>query len=199
MIKLCAETPRDQKIVDALKKAGKWKDKKIEELKKELDEYKKRHPANVGVKNGKPYVITTGENKSHEDVNNIDANTANKEEKRKPGAQKNHKGYYRIRKRITDRINVHSTDSICPSCSSTLVRRGTRKRVIEDIPEISPVTQYRIDKMYCNKCRKMYEPEVTDALPKATFSLRTMLTVAYFRIGMRMSIENVQTTMDGVF
>ena len=66
MIKLCAETPRDQKIVDALKKAGKWKDKKIEELKKELDEYKKRHPANVGVKNGKPYVITAGENKSHE-------------------------------------------------------------------------------------------------------------------------------------
>ena len=53
MIKLLAETPRDQKIVDVLKKAGKWKDKKleekkkkIEELEKELEEYRKRHPAN---------------------------------------------------------------------------------------------------------------------------------------------------------
>ncbi|MHB1440953.1 MAG: IS66 family transposase [Cuniculiplasma sp.] len=196
MNKLLAETPRDQIIIDALKKAGKWKDEKIEELEKELEEYRKRHPANVGIKDGKPYVIPE-ENKPHEDV---DANATNKEGKRKPGAQKGHKGHYRIRKKITERINVHSTDTICPSCSSTLVGRGTRRRVVEDIPEVSPrVIQYRIDKMYCNKCKKMYEPEITDALPKATFSLRTMLTVAYFRIGMRMSIENVETTMDGIF
>ncbi|MHB1493524.1 MAG: IS66 family transposase [Thermoplasmataceae archaeon] len=207
MIKRLAETPGDQDMIDKFQRAFEQLRKHMDEqnkrlkeenerLKKELEEYRKRHPANIGVKNGKPYVIPE-ENKPH---NDDDANATNKEEKRKPGAQKNHKGHYRIRKKITDRINVHSTDSICPSCSSTLVRRGTRKRVIEDIPEISPkVTQYRIDKMYCNKCKKMYEPEVIDALPKATFSLRTMLTVAYFRIGMRMSIENVKTTMDGVF
>ena len=207
MIKLLAETPRDQKIVDALKKAGKWKDKKleekkkkIEELEKELEEYRKRHPANVGVKNGKPYVISAGENEPHEDVDNIDVNTTGKEGKRKPGAQEKHKGHYRIRRKITERINVHSNDTICPSYSSTLVHRGTRRRVVEDIPEISPrVIQYRIDKMYCERCRKFYEPEITDALPRATFSLRTMLIVAYFRIGMRMSIENIGTTMDDIF
>ena len=115
MIKLLAETPRDQKIVDALKKAGKWKDKKleekkkkIEELEKELEEYRKRHPASVGVKNGKPYVITAVENEPHKDV---DASTANREEKRKPGAQEKHKGHYRIRRKITERINVHSNAS----------------------------------------------------------------------------------------
>ena len=44
---------------------------------------------------------------------------------------------------------------------------------MEDIPEISPrVIQYRIDKMYCERCRKIYEPEITDALPGATFSLK---------------------------
>ena len=71
-----------------------------------LEEYRKRHPANVGVKNGKPYVISAGENEPHEDV---DASTANREEKRKPGAQEKHKGHYRIRRKITERINVHST------------------------------------------------------------------------------------------
>ncbi|MHB1741348.1 MAG: hypothetical protein ACYCSA_02125 [Thermoplasmataceae archaeon] len=114
MIKLLAETPRDQKIVDALKKAGKWKDKKleekkkkIEELEKELEEYRKRHPTNVGVQNGKPYVISAGENEPHEDVDNIDVNTTGKEEKRKPGAQEKHKGHYRIRRKITAVLNKY--------------------------------------------------------------------------------------------
>ena len=31
MIKLLAETPRDQKIVDALKKAGKWRSIRVEQ------------------------------------------------------------------------------------------------------------------------------------------------------------------------
>ena len=208
MIKLVAETPGDQEMIEKFQRAFEQLRKHMDEqnkrlkeenerLRKELEEYRKRHPANIGIKNGKPYVIPAGDNEPHKDA---DANTPNKEGKRKPGAQKNHKGHYRIRKKITERINVHSTDTICPSCSSTLIGSGTRKRVVEDIPEISPrVIQYRIDRIYCERCRKIYEPEITDALPKATFSLRNMLTVAYFRIGMRMSIENVKTTMDGIF
>ncbi len=35
MIKLFAETPRDQRIIDAMKKAEKWKDRKIDELQDE--------------------------------------------------------------------------------------------------------------------------------------------------------------------
>ena len=77
-------------------------------------------------------------------------------------------------------------------CSSPLVRKGIRKRVIEDIPPIEPrVIQYRIERMYC---RETFEPEVPDALPGARLSLRTMLITAYRKIGMRMSIENVSTT-----
>ena len=55
MIKILAETPRDQKIIDALRKASKWKDKRIADLEEELEkqrekeqEYKKRHPSSNG-------------------------------------------------------------------------------------------------------------------------------------------------------
>ena len=80
---------------------------------------------------------------------------------------------------------------------SPLVRKGIRRRVIEDIPPIEPrVIQYRIERMYC---RKTYEPEVPNALPGARLSLGTMLIVSYMKIGMRMSIENVSPTMKEMF
>ena len=77
------------------------------------------------------------------------------------------------------------------------IRKGIRKRVIEGVPPIEPrVIQYRIDRMYC---RATYEPEMPNALPGARLSLRTMLVVSYLKIGMRMSIENVSTTMEEMF
>ena len=80
---------------------------------------------------------------------------------------------------------------------SPLVRKGIRRRGIEDIPPIEPrVIQYRIERMYC---RKTYEPEVPNALPGARLSLGTMLIVSYMKIGMRMSIENVSPTMKEMF
>ena len=60
MIKILAETPRDQKIIDALRKASRWKDKRIAELEKQREkdeEYKRRHPSNIGEKNDKAYEI----------------------------------------------------------------------------------------------------------------------------------------------
>ena len=61
------------------------------------------------------------------------------------------------------------------------------------------VIKYRLDRLYCKRCRRIYEPEIPEALPNVTLSLRAMLTVAYFRIGMRMSIENTAATMMNVF
>ena len=48
-------------------------------------------------------------------------------------------------------------------------------------------------------CRKTFEPEVPNVLPGARLSLRTMLIVSYLKIGMRMSIENVSSTMEEMF
>ena len=80
------------------------------------------------------------------------------------------------------------------------MRKGIRRRVIEDIPLIEPkIIQYCIERMYCRKCREAFEPEVPNALAGARLSLRTMFIVSYIKIGMRMSIENVFTTMKELF
>ncbi len=201
MIKLLAETPRDQKIIDALRKAEKWKDRKIEELEKEkkklqeeLEEYKKRHPATVGVKNGKSYVIT------EENSTGIGKRPPEPKSKLKPGAQRGHSGHTRSIPHITGRIRVKATYFMCPDCSSPMVRKGMRTRVIEDIPPIIPAAiQYRIERMYCKSCRKIFEPGIEAAFPGARFSIRVMLIAAYFRITLRTSLENVSITMKEVF
>ena len=195
MIEHLAETPRDQEIMDYLvdqnKKLGEEIRKlreEIERLKREIDEYRKRHPSTVGVKNGKAYEIKP------ENQNNSESNS------RKQGAQIGHKGHFRKMPHINERIKVKASYFSCPICSSPLVRKGIRRRVIEDIPPIEPrVIQYRIERMYCRRCRKTYEPQTSEALPNARLSLRAMLIVSYLKIGMRMSIENVSTTMKELF
>jgi hypothetical protein len=88
----------------------------------------------------------------------------------------------------------------CPECHSTLRRKRSRRRIIEDIAIIkTEIKEYRLDRLYCSKCHKIYEPRTSQAFPEATLSLRAMLTVAYFRIGMGMSIENTASTMMNVF
>jgi len=191
VIKLFAETPRDQKIIDSLSKALKKKDEKIEKLEKELEEYRKRHPATVGVKNGKSYEIRE---------QSVTVSESPGGEKRKPGAQMGHKGHFRRTPKITERVHVKQDAFTCPECSSKLVRKGIRTRVIEDIPDIIPQTiQYRIQRLYCKKCRRIYEPDMPEALPNARLSIRTMLIAAYLKTGMRMSLESVSTTMKEIF
>ncbi len=120
--------------------------------------------------------------------------------KRNPGAQPGHRGYFRIRKDPTRRIRIHLDINECRECHSSLRKKGTRKRIIEDIPVIrADIIEYQMNRLYCSKCHRIYEPEIPDALSGTTLSIRTMLTVAYFRTGMRMSIENVSSTMMNVF
>ena len=189
MIALLAETPRDQEMIDRLVEKNRKLKEENERLKKEIEEYKKRHPSTVGIKNGKSYEIKQSVQGSGE----IDSS-------RKQGAQMGHKGHYKRMPHITERTTLKASGFSCPVCSSPLVRKGIRKRVIEDVPPIAPrVIQYRIERMYCRKCRETFEPEVPNALPGARLSLRTMLIVSYLKIGMRISIESVSTTMKELF
>ena len=189
MIALLAETPRDQEMIDRLVEKNRKLKEEIERLKKEIEEYKKRHPSTVGIKNGKSYEIKQSVQGSGE----IDSS-------RKQGAQMGHKGHYKRMPHITERTTLKASGFSCPVCSSPLVRKGIRKRVIEDVPPIAPrVIQYRIERMYCRECGKTYEPDVPNALPGARLSLRTMLIVSYLKIGMRISIESVSTTMKELF
>ena len=205
MIILYAETPHDQemiekfqrayenlkKIVDKIQDENRTLREENRKLMEELNEYRKRHPANVGVKNGKTYEIA--------EVNAIhqEWDTQQGSERRKPGAQIGHKGFSRITPKTTRRVKVHLDLN---ECHSSLIHKGTRKRIIEDIPMIEPeVIKYRLDRLYCKRCHRVYEPGIPEAFPGSTLSLRVMLTVAYFRIGMRMSVENTAATMLNIF
>ncbi len=203
MIKLLAETPRDQEMIEKfqrayenLKKFVDRQNKRIRDLEEQLEEYRKRHPATVGMKNGKAYGIAVASSAASEQ----DDLPGGLPDGRNPGAQPGHKGHSRSVPRITDRIKVKASQFTCPECSSQLVRKGIRTRVIEDIPIVEPrIVQYRIERMYCKHCGKIFEPEIEDAFPNARFSIRTMLIAAYFKISMRMSLENVSATMKEVF
>lgn len=161
--------------------------RRIKELEEELDEYRKRYPSSIGIKNGKPYAMMEQKPSESKSV-------------RKPGAQKGHEGHSRSVPRITERVMVKASIFTCPKCSSPKVRKGIRKRVIEGVPEIAPrVIQHRIERMYCRKCGKISEPDIPDAFPNARFSIRTMLIASYVKVAMRMSLENVSATMREVF
>ena len=104
--------------------------------------------------------------------------------KRNPGAQPGHIGHFRIKSKPNRRIRINLNIHQCPECHHSLRRKGTGKRIIEDIPVIrADIIEYQLNRLYCNKCHRIYEPEIPDALSGSTLSLRTMLTVAYFRIG----------------
>ncbi|EQD76530.1 transposase, partial [mine drainage metagenome] len=199
MIKLLAETPGDQDMIDKILRAFDQLRKRLEDKNREHEEYKKRHPATVGIKNGKSYEIRDGA--AHENTPSISQDDpASMPWRRSPGAQDGHKGHFRKTPKITERITIHAKGYTCPICYSCLVRRGIRHRTVEDIPEIMPdVIEYRIERMYCKHCRIMVEPDVTEALPSSRLSIRAMLIIAYFRTGMRMSVENVSRMMKEVF
>ena len=196
MIQLIAETPRDQEMIEKFQRAYENLRKIVDRLQEEnrkirndFDEYKKRHPSTVGVKNSKPYAITKESVPPDDSI-----------PKKKPGAQKGHKGHFRKIPQITEHVSVSASDFTCPSCSTSLVRKGIRTRVVEDVPPIMPeVIQYRIERMYCRKCMKIYESDVPNTLPGARLSMRAMLIVAYLKTGMRMSVENVSEAMKEMF
>ena len=102
MILLAADTKRDQEMIDKfqrayenLKKIADRLEDEKRKLKQELKEYRKKHPSNVGVKNGKTYDIAVSGDVQPESI--IHEMT----EKRKPGAQPGHKGHFRIRSKIS--------------------------------------------------------------------------------------------------
>jgi hypothetical protein len=187
MARFLAETPRDQEMIDRLVEKNRKLKEEIGRLEKEINEYKKRHPSTVRMQKGKACLIT----EEHPRKNGST---------KYPGVQPRHRGYFREVPRITERITFRAGEFTCPICSSTIVRNGIRKRVIEDIPEIrTRVVQYRIKRMYRKNCGKTYEPQIPEALPNTRLSLRAMLIASYFRIAMRMNLENVSATMKEVF
>ena len=83
----------------------------IERLKREIEEYKKRHPTTVGIKNGKAYFI-------------MDEHPRKEKSTRNPGARPSHRGHFRRMPHLTERITLKASAFSCPICSSPLIKKG---------------------------------------------------------------------------
>jgi transposase len=72
--------------------------------------------------------------------------------------------------------------SSCPKCHGPVrPRRGSRTRVIEDIPAgiAAVVTEHTIHRSWCPRCRTAVEPRVPDALPGSTIGMRVVVLSAW--------------------
>ncbi len=125
MNKMPAHCPDDRKTIDDLSRRVDEQEKIIEELrknyeriKKEFDDYKVRHPENVGIKNGKPYFFRP-EAEAETDNNAVNDTAVTVPEKKRPGARIGHKGYHRS---IPDHVDEDRNVTIaqCPHCWSSL-------------------------------------------------------------------------------
>jgi len=107
------------------------------------------------------------------------------------GQKKGHEGYSRY---IPERIDeVKPLDSEeCPDCGEKLSGiQDVRARTITDIEINVKNVQYIIHRRYCKNCAKIVEPEMTDALPNARFSLRLMLWIMFMKIEIRMPSNKI--------
>ena len=97
------------------------------------------------------------------------------------GARTGHPGQRRPTPTRIDRREEHTLAG-CPRCHGPVTPcRGSRTRVIEDIPaDITPVvTEHTIHRLWCPHCRATVEPTVPDALPGSTIGLRVVVLSAW--------------------
>lgn len=159
----------------------------LQKIKTDFEEYKKRHPPNVGVKNGKPYAFKSSTQPSTP---------------KKPGAKPGHTPYFRPMPDHIDFVRQVPV-LVCPECGGTQLSKKvqeTRTRTYEDIPICTPVAiKLEIERRYCRTCKKLVETPVTWVLPKARLSLRIMLVVTWLKIHLRTTEEAIPAMLDRLF
>src|SRR5512143_919249 len=97
------------------------------------------------------------------------------------GGRPGHPGHRRPAPTQIDRREEHALTA-CPRCHGPVRPcRGSRTRVIEDIPvDITPVvTEHTVHRSWCPNCRAHVEPAVPDALPGSTIGLRVVVLSAW--------------------
>lgn len=160
----------------------------LEKAKKEFEDYKKRHPETVGVKNGKTYEFRAPAE-------------APVKSGKKPGGQPGHQGRRRPTPLFVDAL-VDVPVSCCPDCGGDNLSgvQEQRERTVEDVPPCKPVvTVFVIERRYCRDCKKLVEAPVPGVLPRASIGLRAMLIVAWLRLAHRMPEETIPSVLMGLF
>ena len=112
--------------------------------------------------------------------------------RKKPGRKKGHEGTRRKAPHQIDRHESHTLDS-CPHCGNQDLKvTRKRKRVIEDIVQTeSEAVEHVIQGSWCSTCKKIVEPVVADALPKATIGHRVVALTAWLHYGLGNTISQI--------
>ena len=112
--------------------------------------------------------------------------------RKKPGRKKGHQGARRPPPLRIDRQIKHTLKS-CPNCGDSLGEKTrSRKRIIEDIPEVEPEsTEHEVEGYWCKTCKKTVEPVVADALPKATIGHRAVALTAWLHYGVGNTLSQI--------
>ena len=112
--------------------------------------------------------------------------------RKKPGRKAGHEGSRRPSAPRITRQEKHTLEC-CPDCKGPLGKATRRrKRIIEDIPEVEPeITEHEIEGYWCPTCKKVVEPAVVDAFPKATIGYRTVALTAWLHYGVGITLSQI--------
>lgn len=113
--------------------------------------------------------------------------------RKRPGRKAGHAGSRRPAPERIDEHREHRAEC-CPHCQGALQRcEETRTRYTEDIPAgITPVvTEHTIHRDWCPRCKKLVEPVVTEALPKATLGNRTLVMTGWMHYGLGNTLSQI--------
>ena len=112
--------------------------------------------------------------------------------KKRPGAKNGHPGSRRKTPEHIDRKVEHPAEC-CPDCGGKVNPCGKpRTRYTEDIPDVQPeVTEHTIHRGWCSKCKKLVEPAVPDALPKARLGNRVLVLSAWLHYALGNTLSQI--------
>jgi transposase len=119
--------------------------------------------------------------------------------KKKLGRPPGHPGAQREKPTRIDRKEDHRLEC-CPDCGGPLQKchgdRSVRTRILEEIPQTQPeITEPTIHRDYCPHCKKFVEPQVPDALPKASIGHRALTLSACWHYGLGLTGQQI---LDGL-
>jgi len=113
--------------------------------------------------------------------------------KKSRGGQNGHKGYGR---KLPPKIDQHKRIfcTHCPACNTPLQRSdNTDSHTVEDIPApetIKPVvTEYRIERQWCPKCRKEVRGVPPEVIPHSRFGLNLVTQLMIWKYGCRIPLN----------
>jgi len=167
------------------------RDKKISALKKDIEQLTEQ--VEKEIKEIKKAVRTPDWLREERIRKHREQHDKNSKQGKKPG----------VSRKNPDKVDKKKKVSInrCPDCESKLSHTvEIRDRYIEEIERLkSIVTQYKIHRKYCKKCKKIVEPKITDAFPNFRFGIFLCLYIVALNIGLSLPIRRIRELLHFTF